>query len=425
MNRSYIKTSRTPEIIFASAFLSICLHKCIKATVLIRRKKGVALCFLMIPCLVLLQIGCGGGGSSGGNGDTETNSNPRSFHLGFTPFPYDISQEAVDFSYDTIANDADIIAHHFDDGVPWPEALAGTPYDANILDDWELRKNETPVDHKVYVAITPINLNRDGLALYWGAEDNMDLPGDWAGYAFNHPNVITAFLNHAVNTIDYFEPDFLAIGIEVNLLLNNSPAKWDAYVEMHREVYAELKQRYPDLPIMASVFGLSLLDGYRSEDDHTAQMAAFQEIINYSDYYAISLYPYMSIYLTDSIPDTMYTDLFSLSNKPIAIAETGYPAQSFSIGVGTANQIDFNSSPEKQNNYITGLLEEAESRDFVFIVNFVLRDYDALWEKIGRTDLAAVWRDTGLYDENGFSRPALRAWQTALTREHDGNDSDN
>ena len=42
---------------------------------------------------------------------SETESRP--YHLGFTPFPYDISQEAVDFVYDALETDADIIAHHF------------------------------------------------------------------------------------------------------------------------------------------------------------------------------------------------------------------------------------------------------------------------------------------------------------------------
>jgi len=41
-------------------------------------------------------------------------------------------------------------------------------------------------------------------------------------------------------------------------------------------------------------------------------------------------------------------------------------------------------------------------------VNFVLRDYDALWQQIGgNEDLTIAWRDTGLYDEAGAARPAL------------------
>lgn len=79
---------------------------------LIKRKHIAGIIFSSI--LIIAAWGCSG---SGGEGSEST----RSFHLGFTPFPYDISQEAVDYVYAAIADDADIIAHHFDDGVPWPE----------------------------------------------------------------------------------------------------------------------------------------------------------------------------------------------------------------------------------------------------------------------------------------------------------------
>ncbi|MBK9099968.1 MAG: hypothetical protein IPM14_18105 [bacterium] len=47
----------------------------------------------------------------------------RSFlRWGFT-FPYDISSAAV-IMHDKLATDADLISHHFDDGIPWPEALS-------------------------------------------------------------------------------------------------------------------------------------------------------------------------------------------------------------------------------------------------------------------------------------------------------------
>ena len=208
----------------------------------------------------------------------------RTYRLGFTPFPYDISQAAIDYVYTAIGNDADIIAHHFDEGIPWPEALAGSAYNQNVLDDWDQRKSKTPSGHKIYVAITPINTARSGLALYWGPDDNLPLPDPWNGYAFNHQDVKTAYLNHAVRTINYFEPDFLAIGIEVNLLVTNNPGVWNAYLELNQYIYTELKKLYPNLPVMVSLFGIALLDGYRGEDDHAAQMQAFADIIDESDY---------------------------------------------------------------------------------------------------------------------------------------------
>lgn len=343
----------------------------------------------------------------------EIDSAPRSYYLGFTPFPHDISEQAVDYVYNRIKTCADIIAHHFDGGVPWPEALAGEPYHQNVQNDWQNRKNRTPPDHKRYLALTPINLQRNDLARYWGEEESMALPPPWDGYGFDHPDVQTAFFNHVVRAVEFFDPHYLTIGVEVNELLTNSPDAWPAYLTLHRNVYTALKQVYPDLCIMVSFFGPALLDGYRPEDDHEAQMAAFPEVMAYSDLFGISLYSYLSKYLCDPTPPAMFEDLFSLSEKRIAITETGYPAQFYSFFEGA---VVLTGTPQKQRDFMAALLAEADAREFAFVINFVLRDYDALWEKISLPDTNGVWRDTGLWDENGQPRPALDPWFAALAR---------
>jgi len=338
---------------------------------------------------------------------------PRHYRLGFTPFPHEISLDAVNFTYEHIAEDADIIAHHFDDGIPWPEALAGEAYAAEYMNEWQGRLDHTPAGHDIYLALTPINIDRNGLAPYRGASGDLPLPAPWDSYDFTHPDVKAAFYNHAVRAIDFFQPDYVAIGIEVNLLLTNNPSAWPGYLELHHETYTRLKERYPDLPFFASVFGVDLLDGYRDESDPAAQRAAFAELMPYSDFYALSLYPYMTRYMTTIIPDSMFSDLFALSDKPAVIAETGYPAETLSVFDGS---LVMPSDAQKQADYITALLNAADHHDVRFVINFVLRDYDRLYEQIGGGDLAAVWRDTGLYSGDGQPRLALDVWHSALRR---------
>jgi hypothetical protein len=311
--------------------------------------------------------------------------------------------------------DADIVAHHFDNGVPWPEALAGAEFDAHVQDDWEYRRSNTPAGHQVYLAITPLSIQRDGLAPYRGERDDMPLPAPWDSYSFDHPDVKTAFLNYALRAIEYFEPDYLAIGIEVNLLMVKRPELWPSYVELHQFVYGELKARHPDLPIFVSLLGTALLEGYQHEPDHAQQMRALADTLPYTDYFGLSLYPYLTVYLAGELPSSMWDDLFSLSDKPIAITETGYPAEAFSLADGT---IEIEGTPEKQAAYIEDLLQEAEERQIIFVINFVLRDYDALYELVPEADrdLARVWRDTGLYDGAGNPRLALEIWRAALAR---------
>lgn len=343
----------------------------------------------------------------------QDNDNTRHFHLGFTPFPYEISYDGLAFAYEALAKDADITAHHFDSGVPWQEALSDEPYHPNLIQEWEGRLLATPANHQIYVAITPIALLRNNLAPYRGESESMPLPSPWDSYSFNHPDVKQAYLNYAIDVVEFFQPDYFAMGIEVNLLYNENPSEWEAFMELHRETYTALKARYPELPIFASVLGVAFLDGYRDEDDPMKQRELLADILEYSDYYAISIYPYLTSLLTTPIPDTMWDDLLSLSDKPIAITETGYPAQPFTILDGA---LTFEGTEEKQEAYIRRLFQEANAREFEFVINFIIRDYDTLYEQIDGGDLEKLWRDTGLYDEDGQPRLALETWRGWLAK---------
>ncbi|KXK50460.1 MAG: hypothetical protein DCC53_02730 [Chloroflexi bacterium] len=338
----------------------------------------------------------------------------RPFYLGFTPFPHEISVEAVQYTYDRIAEDADLIVQHFDNGVPWPEALDGAPFAQAIQDDWAFRRGLTPTAHRVLLTFTPINFLRDGLAAYRGDQEEMPLPPPFDSYGFDHPDVIAAFTAYADRIITYFEPDFVLFGIEVNLLMKHRPDLWDAYMVLHRATYEHLKRAYPDLPVMVSVTGIDLLDGY-TDADHADQMRALSDILDYTDIVALSIYPYMTRYMTREIPRSIYEMLAELIDKPLAVSETGYPAQSFTIDAGAP--IQFDGTPELQDAWITLTLDAAARYKFAFVVNFVLRDYDTLWQQIGgQNDLTIIWRDTGLYDEHGQPRPALATWRDWLER---------
>lgn len=59
------------------------------------------------------------------------------------------------------------------------------------------------------------------------------------------------------------------------------------------------------------------------------------------------------------------------------------------------------------------LFSAARDRKFAFVISFVHRDYDALWEKIRGTapEFFVAWRDGGLVDGKGEPRPALELWR--------------
>lgn len=331
----------------------------------------------------------------------------RSYYLGYTPFPYSITNEAVAFSYEKILQETDIVSHHFDDGIPWNEAFKDTSFHPNILADWQFRKANTPINHKIFLTVTPINFLRTGISLYRNVEPNMHLLAPWDTISFNHPNVKIAFYNYCKRIIDFFEPDYFAMGIEVNLLMANDKDLWNKYYELHRTVYQKLKLDYPTLPIFVTQTGLDLIGGYTNAN-YSDQVTAYNQIMNYSDYLALSSHIFLSSLLTDSIPDHIFDKMFLLSNKPVCISETSYPAESFSVYGGA---ITFNGSQEKQIEYFTKLFNKADKYNCKFIINFVIRDYDDLWQQIGSPDdVNKLWKDTGIYDQDGNARIIRNLW---------------
>jgi hypothetical protein len=361
---------------------------------------------LVLALLVLALISC----------DKEPQLSTRTFYMGFTPFPYDQSLEAVNYTYERISADGDIVDHHFDNGVPWVEALANDEFHPNIINDWAFRKQRTPEGHKVYVSVAALSFDRNGIAKYRGESEDMPLPEPWNTYGFKNEEVKIAYLNYCKRLIEIFNPDYFNMNVEANLFYFFKPDLWSDFMSFQKYVYTNLKTEYPSLTVFSSVTGAHMLPGFIDGTDPVLQKLAVLQVLEYSDLYGLSFYPYLSSYLGNAYPENVFNSLLSVSDKPFAVAETGYTAQTFTINTSGAD-ITVASDTDKQNKYMNDLLKACEERKAEFVINFVLRDYDSLWVDAGsRNDISIAWRDTGLIDETGKERAAFTTWKNFWKR---------
>jgi hypothetical protein len=323
-------------------------------------------------------------------------STNRTFRMGFTGFVYDITPEAVAASRKFVRENADILAHHIE-GVPWTQALHGQPFPKALIEEWEAKKLATPPKGKIYLAISP---GRGDLKV---ADKAGPLPAELKGKSYDDPLVMKAYLAYCRRAIEFFEPDYLAIGIEVNEIHNLGPKAWDAYVALHKHVYAALKKDHPDLPIFAS---WTLHNMFKQRGQMLEQ---FKKLMTYNDLVAVSYYPFF-------VPDKdrlaaldWMCEQFDSFQKPYAIVETNDAAERLPLPQA---KVVIEGTPEKQAAYYRRLLALAQRRHFVFVISFIHQDYDALWEKIkaAAPELFMAWRDCGLLDENGKARPARQVW---------------
>ena len=267
----------------------------------------------------------------------EEKSATRHFRMGFTGFPHDFSIEAVLDAREFSRQNADIIAHHIE-GVPWAEMLAGKPFSAELTAEWKGKKEATPPGGKVYLAISP------GRGDLKPGEKSLPFPAALRGKPYDDPAVMQAYLSYCRQMLKFFEPDYLAIGIEVNEIVRVGSDTWKAYATLHRFVYEELKKEHKDLPIFASFTLHGMLNETGRERE--AMLDAFAEIMPYNDLVAVSFYPFIRGGTTDIDGCLKWlTDHFDGHKKQYAFVEVGEPAERLRFP-GSGQVID--GSPQKQ-----------------------------------------------------------------------------
>lgn len=333
----------------------------------------------------------------------------RSFYMGFTPGEYDLTAEAVEWTYKFLEENADLVAHHLDEGIPWPEAFEKRPYHPNVESALNARVQRLNRRQKTYLAITPV---RDGLATYWAKDAQMERPGRWKDKEIDDAEAITAYLNFSRDLIRRFRPDFMAYGIEVNLHLAKNNAQWSRFVNLAREVYTTLKAENPNLPLFLT---LQIDEFWKDEKNQTE---AIRQILPYTDFVAVSTYPYFYGYFDPStIPEGYFSKVAALApEKPFVVAETGFTAEDLdALGKKGPGSVKW------QNAYMKLLLKESDRLNAKFVMWFVPRDYDAVIERLKSfgasrdvIELFKVWKDNGVVDEAGNRRKAYVTWNRWL-----------
>ena len=333
---------------------------------------------------------------------TQSVPRPRPFRMGFTAFPPGVTAEALNQTRQFVRTNADLIAHHIE-GVPWAEALADRPFPAELVRNNETKRSMKPSDAKVYLAISP---GRGELKL--AEKGTSPLPPELRGKPYDDPAVKRAYLNYCRRSIEFFQPDFLAIGIEVNEIFSAGADKWLAYAELHRHVYRELKREHPALPVFASY---TLHNLFKARG---GMLTACQELMPFNDLVAISFYPFF----IGEPPDAAFrwlTDQFDSFDKPYAMVETNDTAERLEM---QQTKVTLAGTPQRQADYTRKLLTLAERKRFRFVVLFIHQDYDRLWDAIKATapELFMAWRDCGLLDERGQARPSYAVWRQFYDR---------
>ncbi|MFZ6051814.1 hypothetical protein [Halocola ammonii] len=330
----------------------------------------------------------------------------RNFGMGFTTWPYEATQERVEDTYDFLGNNGSIYYEHLDNRIPWDAFINDTSLPEAYVNDVQGRVNNAPADLDFLLSVSILNNGRTDLI--------EDYSGNIPVYEnLNDPEIAEAYTEHLTYLINQLDPDYLVMSLESNELLINSPEKWESYKLLMAEIRTEINTQFPGLPVSESM----TLHNWLSPDIDEPQ-TYINEISDYVtnfDFTAVSFYPYFKGLSSEAEFQTAFDFLHSQTSSPIAFVETAHLAEN--LVVENLN-LSIESDECEQNDYLETLLLNAQEQDYEFVIWWAHRDFDALWETLPSEsqDLAKIWRDTGLLDEDGNERPAIVTWREMLEK---------
>ena len=337
----------------------------------------------------------------------------RPFLMGFTQWPADLTNEGVAIAREYAHARGDIVSVMFIGGIPWPEAFDGKPFSKDVQENMSYRP---PAGKKLFLSISPLNSDKRGLAPYWGETDNQPLPKAWSSEALNSARVKRAYLNFILRAIDTMRPDYLAIGVESNVMLSRDQSKWQQLKELHRDTYTAIKKAHRSLPVF---FTTEVLHFKRLTRDSkgTNQEKEVADLMRYSDLFAMSLYPHTSAEALRPVPGN-FLDFATRFKKGIAVAESGMTSRP--VDLRSYNTTLYGSDAD-QTQFTEFLLKTAARDNYEFVINFATTDSDRLVSRLRpqAADLARIWAYIGMQTGDKRPKPASAVWDGYYRAKHE------
>jgi hypothetical protein len=289
-----------------------------------------------------------------------------------------------------VRSNADFLVVHRDGPrVPWLELSQGRT--RRFSRRLAKQRARLGTGYPLFLVITPLNIFRNGIGGEW--------PDELGQPCVSNPLLQDAFKTYARVAVESMQPDYLALGAEVNLYAltppDECPDDFDAYVALYKETYNLVKAIRPDLPVFVT-FQLDFM--------HIAQQQMFPlRFLPELDRLALSFYPGGD--LTQLTPDQIPPDYISWArvstDLPLVIAETGYGTVSAGGAVG---------SIDLQIGYVAWLLDQAERQDAEFVTWFFSTDPRYVEVPPG-FDFFDSFRSMGLASPRFRPKPAMEVWR--------------
>jgi hypothetical protein len=207
---------------------------------------------------------------------------------------------------------------------------------------------------------------------------------------------LTMYEQRAVDFAERYKPPYLGLGVEVNILREDWPEDFEAFVGLFDATYDAVKAVSPQTQVF-TVFQLERLQGLHgglfggAHDPSQAQWDIFERFEK-ADFFAFTTYPGIVFGTPAEIPADHYTAIRQHTDKPIAFTEVGWPA--------VLDVEGWESDEAEQAAFVRRFFELSQE----------LSPEIVLWSFLYDQGLSDPFRGLGLLRDDGSRRPAWQAW---------------
>jgi hypothetical protein len=317
---------------------------------------------------------------------------PRSVTLGFSSMPAEQTVDSYINAFATAARYGELLLvsrvppwqEFFPNQHPSQDTNSTTRLETALLDQYD--------GLRLVYAIDPTDpvVERDRVA-------NLPASVD-ATEGFANANLRNAFVAYALYIVRNYEPEYLALGVEINMLRSRNADQFEHFVSLYNEAYDSVKEARPATKVFPT-FQLEDLEGNLG-DAHPPEWGVLDAFRGRIDVLAVSTYPYLADIRTagDLRPD-YYSQLGDHFDGEIIIIESGYASAPVAAERLVGTEAD-------QDVYLQRLLNDAQAFGFSGVIWRA-----ALDPQYAGAGAISVFRDIGLRKGDGSNKAAWTTWE--------------
>jgi hypothetical protein len=324
-----------------------------------------------------------------------TAGDARSFQLGFSSIPGELTEAAYLGTYDLAANHGEALL--IQRPPAWADFLpgAGVSEALRVQTLAEQRAAELRGLSLVYVLDVFDPTARGRL---------QGLPASHAGLTLADEQLRQALRADALFVVRNVQPAYLVIGHEVNVTFEQSPAAYQQFVDLYSEIYDVLHEAAPETQVLTSFQYEELLGVIPWLPSHAPRWELFEDFEGRIDVLGITTYPSFAFAVARKVEPFYYRQISAHTDLPVAFVSAGYASTSGREGINS-------STPAEQRRYLQRLFEDSDRLGVSLLIWLLVEDLS--YAPGPPEDLVA---NLGLMEVGGVPKEAWPAWLEAAAR---------